>query len=173
MILISPLDQVAHALSRYHPGGVISVLDDKNKLPDIAPLPHLAISLSMADATLAPCEQTQDPLTCHVRDIVQFANRHDWRTPLLVHCQLGLCRSPAAAYVIMCALSQPGSEEAHAQSLSRASTGIDPCLTLTSAADKWLQRDGAMIDAIACMDCGQTRNRGEIAEIPFTPTVSF
>ncbi len=169
MIIVCPLNKVPDIVAERAPASVISILDktcDAPALPD--DIRHLKLALSMAEA-MCPSISGTKKSSAHIDSLIAFAKDHNWSRPLLIHCQLGQCRSPAAAYIIMCALSAPGSEQEKATILGNHLTGIDPCLSLVMNGDDFLNRDGAMIDAIAEMDCTNQANCGQIREIPFTP----
>lgn len=168
MIIISPYNLVSAAVTKHKPASVISILEPRGEVPALEGVQHLKLALSMSEAVTVPQRDDtsgDEPILA----LINFAEQHDWTSPLLVHCRLGLCRSPAAAFVIMCALS-PDREEEHATTLSQHLDGVDPCLAMIMRADRLLDRDGAMIDAITQMDCGQTPFCGEMRTIPFTPT---
>ncbi len=169
MIIVCPLNKVQDIVAERAPASVISILDKSCDAPTLPEdIRHLKLALSMAEA-ICPSSSAGKKSSAYIDTLIDFARAHDWSRPLLIHCQLGQCRSPAAAYIIMCALSAPGSEQEKANILGHHLTGIDPCLSLVMNGDDFLARNGAMIDAIAGMDCTHQANCGQMREIPFTP----
>jgi predicted protein tyrosine phosphatase len=73
---------------------------------------------------------------------------------ILVHCWMGVSRSPAAAYVIACARA-PGAERAIAQELRRRSPVATPNRLLVALADDLLARNGRMVDSIDAIGRGR------------------
>jgi len=82
-----------------------------------------------------------------VRRIIDFARGCDSGQDVLVHCWMGVSRSPAAAYVIACARA-PGEERAIAEELRRCSPVATPNRLMVAIADDLLKRNGRMVEAI-------------------------
>jgi predicted protein tyrosine phosphatase len=71
-------------------------------------------------------------------------------SPVLIHCFAGISRSSATAYVLYC-MAQGEGHEAEAMALTEASApygGIRPNRLLVAHADKILNREGKMIQAL-------------------------
>ena len=83
-----------------------------------------------------------------VADLFRFVRAWDRRTPLVVHCFMGISRSTASAYASVCALSPQRDEADIAQALRRASPTATPNIRIVSLADKVLGRNGRMIAAV-------------------------
>lgn len=171
MIVISPYDGIKTALDRYSPTSVISILDQGEQPPEmtgIAPNQHLKLSLSMASAemTAPACPQQEDE---RIRRLISFAGKVDWTHALLIHCRLGLSRSPGAAFIIQCALSPDRDEALFAEELRIYSERVEPSLMMVAKADEMLGRDGRMIDAIDNIGIGSQCMAGEIFQIPYLP----
>jgi predicted protein tyrosine phosphatase len=112
---------------------------------EIKPERHLRLSVSDIDMrqdghVLASCE--------HIETLLAFATQWDRREPLVIHCYAGVSRSPAAAYILACALAPERSETDLAIDLRRASPTATPNRRLVALADKILRRDGRMCAAI-------------------------
>jgi len=71
--------------------------------------------------------------------------------PLLIHCQFGISRSPAAAFILACALRPDKSEQFWAEELHRQSPSAAPNPSLVALADAIMQRGSRMSAAIAAM----------------------
>ena len=94
----------------------------------------------------------------HVADLIRFVRGWDRRSPLVVHCYMGISRSTASAYASVCALNPRRDELDIAQALRRASPTATPNIRIVSLADRLLGRDGRMVAAI------ETIGRGCLAE---------
>lgn len=113
---------------------------------EIVPERHLRLSVSDIEAdreghVLANCE--------HIENLLAFAGAWDRREPLVIHCYAGVSRSPAAAFILSCALAPQRAESELARELRRASPTATPNRRLVALADRILARDGRMTAAIA------------------------
>ena len=81
--------------------------------------------------------------------IVEFVR--GWKPedgPLLLHCEHGVSRSTAAAFIALCA-KEPGTDEcALAARLRSAAPHAEPNLLLVDCADAVLKHEGRMVDAV-------------------------
>ena len=137
---------------------VVSLLGDEAKIDRpacIAPENHLWLRLhdisSPLDGYIMPGEE-------HVADLIRFVRGWDRRSPLVVHCYMGISRSTASAYASVCALNPQRDEASIAQALRRASPTATPNIRIVSLADRLLGRGGRMVAAI------ETIGRGNFAE---------
>ena len=99
----------------------------------------------------------------HVRKLLDFARSWDRRAPLLVHCFAGISRSTAAAYIVTAALAPQRDEAEIAATLRRQSLSATPNLRLISIADRLLERQVRMIEAIESIGRGADAFEG----VPF------
>jgi predicted protein tyrosine phosphatase len=100
------------------------------------------------------------PAKAHVQELIDFVQRWDRSTPLVVHCYAGISRSTAAAFVIACALNPQRDERAIAQALRGASATAIPNTRLVSLADEVLGRQGRMVAAIESIGRGAESAEG-------------
>jgi predicted protein tyrosine phosphatase len=113
---------------------------------EIAPERHLRIAVSDIDTT-----QDGHVLPCctHIESLLAFAEDWDQRDPLVIHCYAGVSRSPAAAYIMACALAPRRAESELADELRRASPTATPNRRLIALADEMMGRGGRMVRAIS------------------------
>jgi predicted protein tyrosine phosphatase len=142
---------------------VVSLIGDEASLvrpTQVAPQDHLWLRLHDISA---PLDGYIMPGEDQIADLLRFVKRWDRRTPLVVHCYMGISRSTASAYASVCALNSDRSETDIAQSLRQASPTATPNIRIVSLADKLLGRNGRMIAAI------ETIGRGIMADeaMPF------
>src|ERR1700733_4245044 len=136
---------------------IVSLIGDEANLErpqSVAAENHLWLRLhdisAPLDGYIMPDEE-------HVADLLRFVRGWDRRSPLVVHCYMGISRSTASAYASVCALNPRRDEASIAQALRRASPTATPNIRIVSLADRILGRDGRMVAAIEAI------GRGEIA----------
>ncbi len=139
------------------------------ELPNMPQSQRLRLSLHDVDGT-RPGFQAAAPQ--QMADMISFARRW-WRVaqagragPLLVHCWFGISRSPAAAYVMQCALRPAADEMAIARELRSLAPWATPNAHLVALADSLLGRNGRMQRAIAALGRGREASSGEVVHWP-------
>jgi predicted protein tyrosine phosphatase len=137
---------------------VVSLIGDEGNVvrPHAVP-PENHLWLRLHDIS-APLDGYIMPGEEHVADLIRFVRGWDRRSPLVVHCFMGISRSTASAYASVCALNPQRDELGIAQALRRASPTATPNIRIVSLADRFLGRDGRMVAAI------ETIGRGCLAE---------
>jgi predicted protein tyrosine phosphatase len=143
-------ETVATTGARY----VVSLLAREDNLARpaaIAPENHLWLQLHDINA---PLDGYVIPEAEHVERLIAFVQRWPRETPLVVHCYAGVSRSPAAAFVSVCALSPASDERAVAIALRRASPTATPNIRIVALADHLLGRDGRMVRAVEAIGPG-------------------
>ena len=88
------------------------------------------------------------PAKSHVEKLLAFVRRWDQRAPLLIHCWAGVSRSPAAAFIAVCALRPHRDETEIAQGVRANSPTATPNARLVAIADAMLGRNGRMVAAV-------------------------
>jgi predicted protein tyrosine phosphatase len=133
---------------------IVSLIGDDAGLvrpAQVTPENHLWLRLhdisTPLDGHILPGEE-------QVADLIRFVRTWDRRTPLVVHCYMGISRSTASAYTTVCALSPHRDEADVAHALRRASPTATPNIRIVSLADKLLGRNGRMIDAVETIGRG-------------------
>jgi predicted protein tyrosine phosphatase len=125
--------------------------------PGIAPEQHLKLAMSEADRAVPGQPHPHLPL---IEQLIAKARSWDQRAPLVVHCFSGLNRSPAAAFIIMCARNPEVPEVLFAHRLRMASESAAPTRHMVVMADQLLSRGGRMTDAIDAIGYGQPAAEG-------------
>ena len=163
-LIVAPLHETAEALARWKPSHVVSLASPGAET--LAPpgdahwLPLTFHDIADARPRLTLVSDRQ------IRDLLAFARSWDGRAPLLIHCWAGVSRSPATAYAVACALSEPGAEEAWASCLRAAAPFATPNRRIVEAADALLSRDGRMVKAIAGIGRGEEVAVGRTFRLP-------
>lgn len=170
MIIVCPFDLVQETIDQYQPDRMISILNDEEMSPQVSGIAaenRLKIALSMEEA-IDPGSNAKSK-NARFRKMINFAREADWSRPLLVHCRLGISRSPAAAFIIQCALDPITSELEHAEKIRAVSATADPSYAMVAEADDYLSRDGRMLDALDKIGSSNGHYSNAAFEIPFTP----
>ncbi len=136
------------AVGRISPAGIVSVIN-AHLMPET---PHgypgeRHLKLAMSDAA-ARDAAGRGAMLDQIDRLVDFARSWDRSAPLLVHCFSGLNRSPAAAFIALCALNPATPETLIAMLLRQASDTAAPHRQMVALADQLLGREGRMIGAI-------------------------
>jgi len=133
---------------------IVSLIGDEANLQRPAAVPsenHLWLRLHDISA---PLDGYIMPGEAQVADLIRFVRGWDRRTPLVVHCYMGISRSTASAYASVCALNPHRAEHDIAQALRDASPTATPNIRIVSLADNLLGRNGRMITAIESIGRG-------------------
>lgn len=127
----------------------------------IDPERHLRLSFN---DIIHPVDGLIPPTDEHIETLIRFIRAWDQKEPLVIHCWAGISRSTAGAYVAACALT-PDADEFHLADLLRTnSPSATPNARIVAMADKFLGRQGRMIDAIRGIGRGADAYEGA----PFT-----
>ncbi|WP_322989521.1 tyrosine phosphatase family protein [Hoeflea sp.] len=94
------------------------------------------------------------PAEIHVDRIIRFARGWDRRAPLLIHCWMGISRSPAAAAIAALAVEPDQDEMALAERMRTASPFVTPNSRLIEIGDELLGRGGRLVRAIRAIGRG-------------------
>ena len=154
-IIVSPLKSIAEMAVRHKACEMITLIAEKHAFHRpgvIDPARHLSIAVN--DIAFAGKDGLIAPQEAHVAEIVGFARRWDQSAPLLIHCWMGVSRSPAAALIAALA-ANPGLDEAElARSLRSASPQATPNARLVEIGDTVLARSGRLIAAVKAIGRG-------------------
>jgi predicted protein tyrosine phosphatase len=150
MLIVSSLEGACKAYAAFHPARVISLLSEDESVPcfeGIASDKHLQLYVQREScgATIGAAARER------AKEIVNFIQAWDGTGDVLMHCNRGVSRSTACAYIIMCMRSPNESEAKVATRLRKAAPYADPCPMLVSYADDILGRNGRMIEAIEAL----------------------
>jgi predicted protein tyrosine phosphatase len=147
MLIISSLAGAADAFARYKPDRVISLLSEDEALPRLTGLPpqrHLKLYVARESCAASISEAAR----ARAKDIIEFAKGWDGAGDILIHCNRGVSRSTAAAFIILC-IREPQTPEASLMKRIRAAAPhADPCPLFVTYADEILGRGGRMAEAL-------------------------
>lgn len=94
------------------------------------------------------------PTAADVSAFLAFGASWDGVRPLLVHCEMGISRSPAAALILACQRDPDRPEAAIARALRAAAPCATPNPRMVALADDLLGRRGRMVDAARAIGRG-------------------
>lgn len=152
-LIVAPLHEVPALNMRHRPSHLISLASPGHvDSPLTDPPPH-RLDLRFNDIA-EPCEGLTPPSETDVAALLAFAESWDGTRSLLIHCWAGISRSTAAAYAVACAKSAPGREQAWAERLRLVAPTATANPLIVALADRLLERDGAMSQAVAAIGRG-------------------
>ncbi|WP_294535093.1 protein tyrosine phosphatase [uncultured Rhodoblastus sp.] len=161
LVYVCPLSRVEQVVAQCGADSLVSLLSPPYRAPRLAAIArdrHLAIGLS---DIVAPMAGQVLPESRHVESLIAFFQNWDRARPLVVHCYAGVSRSPAAAFIGLCAL-EAAPEIEIARNLRRLSPSATPNKRLVELADALLSRDGRMVAAIESIGRGADCFEGEV-----------
>ncbi|WFU09984.1 tyrosine phosphatase family protein [Rhizobium sp. CB3090] len=154
-IIVSPLARIAEMAVRHGASEMISLMAKEHTFHRPAVIKaerHLL--LGMNDISFAGTGDLIAPQETHVRDIIDFARHWDQTAPLLIHCWMGVSRSPAAALIAALAVHPETNDLALVQRLRTASPYATPNARLIMIGDQMLDRKGRLVDAVKAIGRG-------------------
>jgi predicted protein tyrosine phosphatase len=134
-------------VERLSPAGVVSLLGPGQPAPEVRT--DAARLLLWFNDIGGPTPGFVAPTREMVADLLAFADALPTAGVLLIHCWMGISRSPAAAYILACAQAPERSEDWIAQVLRKAAPSATPNPLLVALADEALGREGRMRAAVA------------------------
>lgn len=168
-LIITPLSRLRSVIKQHKPSHMITLLSPNAVIlrdKTIAPENHHILFFNDINE---PRPNLIVPQMQDVEAIIEAAR--NWHltkddcsdislSPLLIHCQMGISRSTAAAYIIACALNESIDEECLAISLRQLSPSATPNARLIALADEYLNREGKMVSAIKRIGRGADASEG-------------
>lgn len=154
-IVVSPLSRIAEMAVRHRAREMVSLLaagQDFHRPAVIDRDRHLL--LGMNDIAFAGTGDLVAPGEAHVAAIIDFARGWDRSAPLLVHCWMGVSRSPAAALIASLAVHPEEEDAALAARLRAVSPFATPNARLIEIADAMLERQGRLVAAVKSIGRG-------------------
>ena len=154
-ILVSPLKTIGEVAGRHGAREMISLIAENHAFhrPGIIdPARHLTVAVN--DIAFAGKDGLVAPADTHVADIVTFARAWNQTAPLLIHCWMGVSRSPAAALIAALAVAPTLDDDELAKWLRAASPQATPNVRLVEIGDRLLARDGRLVAAVKAIGRG-------------------
>lgn len=148
-IIVSPLGRIAEMAVRHRAREMVTLIAKEQSFHRpavIAAERHL--TLAMNDIAFKGTADLIAPDDAHVLQLIDFARQWDQSAPLLIHCWMGVSRSPAAAVVAALSLYPDQDDMDLALRLRAVSPYATPNARIIAIGDRLLQRDGRLVAAI-------------------------
>lgn len=164
MLHVCSLSKLPETVEKTGARSLITLINADMDVPRPAAItPDRHLRLSFNDI-IHPVAGLTAPADEHIETLIGFIEAWDRQAPLVIHCWAGISRSTAGAYVAACVLDPGADEYELAATLRTNSPSATPNARIVAMADKFLQRDGRMIDAIRGIGRGADAFEGA----PFT-----
>ena len=163
-ILVCPLAHVGSIAAERRPSAMVTLQSRPPAPPTppgIRPQAHTTLLFHDVVPETHPSPDLVPPAPRHARAIVAAARQWDRRGPLLIHCQFGVSRSPAAALIAALALDPARDPHALARLLRERCPSATPNAMLIAHGDALLGLRGALVSAVAAIGRGRTTTEGE------------
>jgi predicted protein tyrosine phosphatase len=144
-IVVSPLSRIAEMAVRHKSREMVTLIAKEQAFHRPAVISadrHL--TLQMNDITFKGNDKLIAPDDVHVQTLIDFAREWDQSAPLLVHCWMGVSRSPAAAIIVALAV-KPDEDDA---------PFATPNARIIEIGDRLLGRKGALVSAVKAIGRG-------------------
>ncbi|WP_144575056.1 tyrosine phosphatase family protein [Agrobacterium sp. DE0009] len=148
-IIVSPLGRIAEMAVRHKAREMVTLIAKEQSFHRpavIAAERHL--TLAMNDIAFKGTADLIAPDDAHVLQLIDFARQWDQSAPLLIHCWMGVSRSPAAAVVAALSLYPDQDDMDLALRLRAVSPYATPNARIVAIGDRLLQREGRLVAAI-------------------------
>ena len=162
-VVVCALAKLDDEVRRRRPDGVVSLLSPDQPKPAVAGNPRrLVLRFNDVDE---PKHGLIAPDAEAIIRLLDFGADLQSNAVVLLHCWMGISRSPAAAFILGCTLAPETPEADIARALRRAAPSATPNPLLVRLADGHLGRNGRMIDAIEAIGRGREARRGTPFEL--------
>ena len=154
-IIVSPLSRIAEMAVRHKSREMVTLIAKEQAFHRPAVISadrHL--TLEMNDITFKGNDKLIAPDDVHVQTLIDFAREWDQSAPLLVHCWMGVSRSPAAAIIVALAVKPDEDDAILAARLRTVSPFATPNARIIEIGDRLLERNGALISAVKAIGRG-------------------
>jgi predicted protein tyrosine phosphatase len=154
-IVVCPLASIAETAVRHGAKEMVSLIAEKQDFhrPGVIRAER-HLKLAMNDIGFAGTGGLIAPSEAHVAQLIEFVHGWDQSAPLVVHCWMGVSRSPAAAVIAILALHPEEDDAGLAQRLRKVAPHATPNTRLIEIGDRMLQRDGRLSAAMKAIGRG-------------------
>lgn len=168
-IIVCPLSHIAELAVRHRASEMVSLMaegQDFHRPGVIRAERHL--KLAMNDIAFAGTGDLIAPSVQHVEELIAFVKDWDQAAPLVIHCWMGVSRSPAAAVIASLSLDPEQDEFALANRLRQVAPHVTPNSRLIEFGDKALSRNGRLVAAIKSIGRGAETDGRASFVLPLT-----
>jgi predicted protein tyrosine phosphatase len=148
-IVVCPLGSIAELAVRHKASHLVSLIAERQDFhrPGLIQAER-HLTLKMNDIAFAGTGDLVAPTEEHVERLVAFVRQWDRAAPIVIHCWMGVSRSPAAAVIASLAVDPDEDDVSLAQRLRAAAPHATPNARLIEFGDQLLGRKGRLIAAI-------------------------
>ena len=148
-IVVCPLGSIAELAARHGATHLVSLMAEKHDFyrPGLIPAERHLV-LRMNDIAFAGTGDLVAPAEEHVAQLIDFARQWDRASPMVIHCWMGVSRSPAAAVIASLAVDPDEDDVELAARLRQVAPHVTPNSRLIEFGDWLLGRNGRLIAAI-------------------------
>jgi predicted protein tyrosine phosphatase len=150
-IALSTLQCVARDAISFQASHVLSILDPGENAPAVGISAENHLVQHFHDVTTGVGQGPawiEPPMGGHIARIIEFARAAGPEARILVHCHMGVSRSPAAVLIIAAALTGSAEEaEACLQAIDPRA-GTEPNARMIQMADRQLRLEGKLVAAV-------------------------
>jgi predicted protein tyrosine phosphatase len=164
-IIVCPLPMIAEMAVRHGAREMVSLIAEKQDFhrPGVIAA-HRHLKLAMNDIGFAGTGDLIAPSEQHVERLIGFVREWDQAAPIVVHCWMGVSRSPAAAVIAVLALHPEEDDFELAARLRQTAPHATPNTRLIEIGDRMLNRGGRLVAAIKGIGRGaETDGRASFA----------
>jgi len=168
-VVVSPLSAIAEAAATHGAREMISLLGENHKFHRPGVIDgqrHLVLDMNDIAVETKGFVLPQDH---HVQRLLGFARTWDRRAPLVVHCWMGISRSPAAALLVALAIEPDQDDDALARRMRAASPFSTPNMRLVEIGDRLLGRNGRLERAVRAIGRGADAYEGRCFALTVSP----
>lgn len=170
---VCSLAKVEETIAKHRASHLLTVLSDEQDVPhpsSILPQNHKALGFNDIASPMAGHVMPEEQ---DVREIMMFIHEWDQKSPMCVHCWMGVSRSTAAAYIGVQILNPEVDELDLAKALRWAAPFATPNPLMIKIADDILGRSGRMVDAIKTIGRGENAYEGSPFVFPLDPATVY
>lgn len=154
-IVVSPLSRIGEMAVRHKVREMVTLIAKEQAFHRPAVISaERHLTLQMNDIAFKGNDKLIAPDDVHVLHLIEFAREWDQSSPLMIHCWMGVSRSPAAAIVAALALYPDQDETALARRLRTVSPYSTPNARIIEIGDRLLDRKGRLVSAIKAIGRG-------------------
>jgi predicted protein tyrosine phosphatase len=148
-IVVSPLSRIAEMAVRHKAREMVTLIAKEQAFHRPAVImAQRHLTLAMNDITFKGTGNLIAPQDDHVQQLIDFARSWDRTAPLIIHCWMGVSRSPAAAVIAVLAVNPDVDDMALALRLREVSRYSTPNSRIIEIGDRLLGRGGKLVSAI-------------------------
>ncbi|HEX5934324.1 MAG TPA: tyrosine phosphatase family protein [Pseudorhizobium sp.] len=169
-IVVCPLAGIAEMAVRHKASHMVSLIAEKQDFhrPGLIPADR-HLTLKMNDIAFAGTGDLIAPAEEHVERLIDFVGAWDRSAPMVIHCWMGVSRSPAAAAIASLAVDPEEDDFALAARLRTVAPHATPNPRLIEFGDRLLKRDGRLVAAMKSIGRGAETDGRAAFVLPVKP----